>query len=245
MLSADDAELVRRLTGVDQVQPIDAMRENWPPPPASSAPARRGGRLVIYTPFAPAENYAVSRGEAVERRQGTGGRLLGPASVGRDELRAPAADAAGRRSAGPDARARRTAKREEPARDRPDPACLANRGARPGRGHEGDRARRLRVPPGRGGAVCVSGQRRAPGRLPVDHGGRHGQHPQHALLPEHGRAEGRRPGADGLRAGLSLLHERHRPHVAGQRHVHARTASAARASSWSIETRSSRASSLA
>jgi Xaa-Pro aminopeptidase len=65
VLSADDAELVRRLTGVDQVQPIEAMRENWPSPPASNAPARRGGRLVIYTPFAPAENYAVSRGEAV------------------------------------------------------------------------------------------------------------------------------------------------------------------------------------
>jgi Xaa-Pro aminopeptidase len=65
VLSADDAELVRRLTGVDRMQPIDAMRKNWPPPPASSAPAKRGGRLVIYTPFAPAENYAVSRGEAV------------------------------------------------------------------------------------------------------------------------------------------------------------------------------------
>ena len=65
VLSADDAALVARLTGVDQVQPIDAMRENWPPPPASSAPVMRGGRPVIYTPFAPAENYAVSRGEAV------------------------------------------------------------------------------------------------------------------------------------------------------------------------------------
>ena len=39
VLSADDAELVRRLTGVDQVQPVEAMRENWPPPAASSAPA--------------------------------------------------------------------------------------------------------------------------------------------------------------------------------------------------------------
>ena len=40
VLSADDAELVKRLTGVDQVQPIDAMRENWPPP---AARARRPG----------------------------------------------------------------------------------------------------------------------------------------------------------------------------------------------------------
>ena len=57
VLSADDVELVKRLTGVDQVQPVDAMRENWPAAPAT--------RVVIYTPFAPAENYAVSRHEAV------------------------------------------------------------------------------------------------------------------------------------------------------------------------------------
>jgi Xaa-Pro aminopeptidase len=62
VLSADDAELVKRLTGVDQVQPVEAMRENWPPPAAATGVR---GRQVIYTPFAPAENYAVSRGEAV------------------------------------------------------------------------------------------------------------------------------------------------------------------------------------
>ena len=63
VLSADDAEVARRLTGVDQVHPVEAMRENWPPPSAAP-PAGREARLVIYTPFAPAENYAVSRGEA-------------------------------------------------------------------------------------------------------------------------------------------------------------------------------------
>ncbi len=64
VLSADDAELVKRLTGVDQVQSVDAMRQDWPPAaaPVSGTPA---SRLVIYTPFAPAENYATSRGEAV------------------------------------------------------------------------------------------------------------------------------------------------------------------------------------
>ena len=61
VLSADDAELVKRLTGVDAVAPVDAMRENWPPA-AAAAPA--GSRPTIYTPFAPAENYATSRGEA-------------------------------------------------------------------------------------------------------------------------------------------------------------------------------------
>ncbi|MBI4472640.1 MAG: aminopeptidase P N-terminal domain-containing protein [Acidobacteria bacterium] len=65
VLSADDAELVKRLTGVDDVHPVETMRENWPPPDPA-APARGAGasRMVIYTPFAPAENYAMSRGEA-------------------------------------------------------------------------------------------------------------------------------------------------------------------------------------
>lgn len=70
VLSADDAELVKRLTGVNQVQPVEAMRENWPPNPAAvQARPQSGVRspepVRIYTPFAPAENYAVSRHEAV------------------------------------------------------------------------------------------------------------------------------------------------------------------------------------
>lgn len=70
VLSADDVDLVKRLVGVDAVLPVDAMRENWPPP-AAAAPTTGGGggggrapRMVVYTPFAPAENYAMSRGEA-------------------------------------------------------------------------------------------------------------------------------------------------------------------------------------
>ena len=62
VLSADDAVLVKRLTGVDRVEPVDAMRENWPPRPESVV--RSPESVRIYTPFAPAENYAVSRGEA-------------------------------------------------------------------------------------------------------------------------------------------------------------------------------------
>jgi Xaa-Pro aminopeptidase len=66
VLSADDAALVSRLTGVDQVLPVDAMRENWPPPATGASPGTgTASRLVVYTPFAPAENYATSRGEAV------------------------------------------------------------------------------------------------------------------------------------------------------------------------------------
>lgn len=66
VLSADDAALVSRLTGADQVLPVDAMRENWPPrATGASAATGSASRLVVYTPFAPAENYATSRGEAV------------------------------------------------------------------------------------------------------------------------------------------------------------------------------------
>jgi Xaa-Pro aminopeptidase len=87
VLSADDAQLVKRLTGVDEVQPLEAMRDGWPPPvqaatvelasgraagaagAAGGGGAGRGGRgganrVTMYTPFAPAENYAMSRGEA-------------------------------------------------------------------------------------------------------------------------------------------------------------------------------------
>ena len=67
VLSADDADLIKRLVGVDDVQPIDAMRDNWPlGPQATGRGGGRGGapRPVLYTPFAPGEGYAMSRGEA-------------------------------------------------------------------------------------------------------------------------------------------------------------------------------------
>ena len=50
-------------------------------------------------------------------------------------------------------------------------------------------------------------------------------------------AEGRRPGADGLRAGLSLLHERHRSRLAGQRQVHPAGSASCCSSSSSTATR--------
>lgn len=70
VLSAGTPELVMRLTGVDRVLSVDAMRQGWPPPATGATAAAGGGRgagagtPVIYTPFAPAENYAMSRGEA-------------------------------------------------------------------------------------------------------------------------------------------------------------------------------------
>ncbi len=63
VLSADDAELVKRLTGVDDVQPTSVMAQgNWP----AGGGGRRGGGpglQAIYAEFEPPEGYAQSRGE--------------------------------------------------------------------------------------------------------------------------------------------------------------------------------------
>lgn len=63
VLSADDVELVKTLTGVDDVQATLAMAQgNWP---AGGGSGRGGGpRLqAIYAEFEPPEGYAQSRGE--------------------------------------------------------------------------------------------------------------------------------------------------------------------------------------
>jgi Xaa-Pro aminopeptidase len=67
VLSADDAELVKRLTGVDEVKPVEAMAaDNWPIG-AAQTPSRREGAAptVIYAEHSPAEGAAQSRGELI------------------------------------------------------------------------------------------------------------------------------------------------------------------------------------
>ncbi len=63
VLSADDAELVKRRTGVDDVQPTTVLAQgNWP----GGGGGRRGGGpglQAIYAEFEPPEGYAQSRGE--------------------------------------------------------------------------------------------------------------------------------------------------------------------------------------
>jgi Xaa-Pro aminopeptidase len=61
VLSAEDADLVRRLTGVDEVKPVDAMTDpNWPlGPPAQGVRTR----APIFAEFSPAEAAGQSRGE--------------------------------------------------------------------------------------------------------------------------------------------------------------------------------------
>jgi Xaa-Pro aminopeptidase len=60
VLSADDAELVKQLTGVDEVASTEAMRGDF-----LRATGPRAPTLAIYTPFSPAEGAAQSRGELV------------------------------------------------------------------------------------------------------------------------------------------------------------------------------------
>lgn len=63
VLSAEDADLVTRLTGVDDVRPVDAMTDpDWPV--GRSAPGART-RPAIYAEFSPAEGAGQSRGELV------------------------------------------------------------------------------------------------------------------------------------------------------------------------------------
>ncbi len=63
VLSADDAELAKRLTGADEVLPLDATRiDGWP---LVGGPERPGARGIIYAEFSPAEAAGQSRGELV------------------------------------------------------------------------------------------------------------------------------------------------------------------------------------
>ena len=68
VLSADDADLVKRVSGVSEVQPLQAMTAaGWPL--VSGAADGRGGRgaapTAIYVEYSPAENLGQSRGELV------------------------------------------------------------------------------------------------------------------------------------------------------------------------------------
>lgn len=63
VLSAEDADQVKRLIGVDEVASTDALRGDFLAPQAGGA--ARFAAFDIYTPFSPAEGAAQSRGELV------------------------------------------------------------------------------------------------------------------------------------------------------------------------------------
>jgi Xaa-Pro aminopeptidase len=72
VLSADDVELVKRISGVDDVMPLEAMAATgWPVTMTAAGSGGRGGGgrgaafPAIYAEFSPAENQGQSRGELV------------------------------------------------------------------------------------------------------------------------------------------------------------------------------------
>jgi Xaa-Pro aminopeptidase len=72
VLSAEDAELVQRLSGVDEVRPLrDMVATGWPlvALPAAAQPEGGGRRgqpaVAIFAEFSPAENQGQSRGELI------------------------------------------------------------------------------------------------------------------------------------------------------------------------------------
>jgi Xaa-Pro aminopeptidase len=70
VLSAEDVELVKRITGVDEVKPLQEMAgTNWPviavDGGAGGGRGRGGQATAIYAEFSPAENQGQSRGELV------------------------------------------------------------------------------------------------------------------------------------------------------------------------------------
>ena len=72
VLSADDVELVKRVSGADEVASVEAMAIAGWPLATAAAPGAGGGRggrgavpPAIYAEFSPAENLGQSRGELV------------------------------------------------------------------------------------------------------------------------------------------------------------------------------------
>jgi len=68
VLSAEDVELVKRISGADQVLPLQQMVEtNWPlvAVKGSSGDGRSQPLAAIYAEFSPAENQGQSRGELI------------------------------------------------------------------------------------------------------------------------------------------------------------------------------------
>jgi Xaa-Pro aminopeptidase len=55
LLSAEDADLVKKLSGIDAVQPVELLLEDL------ARRGRAGGVRAVYTPFFPAEGLSMSR----------------------------------------------------------------------------------------------------------------------------------------------------------------------------------------
>jgi Xaa-Pro aminopeptidase len=65
VLAAEDADVVKRIAGVDEVRPLQEMiGTNWPLAAGAQTGGGRGG-AAIYAEFGPAENQGQSRGELI------------------------------------------------------------------------------------------------------------------------------------------------------------------------------------
>ncbi len=214
VISSSDAELVKQITGAAAVLSSKEMTEE------SMRNIAGGSGTILYTPFAPAEGNGQSRDEL--RSANTA--ITSDPWDGRPSREAhfqtllksrfPVAEI---RNLNPILDELRSVKSPREIALIRRASQLAGRGlieamksSRPGVfEYQLDAAAALRLPR----------RRRSPRRLSLDHRRRHGQHLEHALLPQHGRAQGRRPRLDGLRSGMRLLHQRRRTHVAGEREV--------------------------
>lgn len=64
IISADDADFVKRMVGVDEVKSTEDMQGNW------IGYGGRRSQLAVYVPFMPGEGYAESRGEILNANAG-------------------------------------------------------------------------------------------------------------------------------------------------------------------------------
>ena len=222
VLSAEDADEVKKLSGVDAVASTDVLAEQ-----IENRYARQGLR-VLYTPLAPAEGGSMSRDLALrftadaaadpfDGRPSREGNFTRPGPRALPVLR----------DQGPLPDARRAAPDQERAGARGDPQGHEARGPRDPREHAVGPAGPVRAGARRRRQVRLLPQRR-PGRRVLL---AHRQRPQRLLAAlQRRQAEdgGRRLPPDGLRPRLRLLHGRRHADVPGQREVLAVAARALR-----------------
>jgi Xaa-Pro aminopeptidase len=181
VLSAEDVDLVKRISGVDEAKPLAQMIEtNWP---LSNAPVGGGSQPspAIFAEFSPAENLGQSRGELVAAEtsrvndpwDGTGSRQRRFVEVLR--ARHPRAELRDLNPILDQMRSIKSAREIALVRRASQITGLglieAMRSTEPGVAeYQLDAA-----------AVRLSRQRRAARRLPVDYRERHRKHQQHAF----------------------------------------------------------------
>ena len=197
VISADDAELVKQITGVAAFSSAKEMTEEWMRQidrrrGHSDLHAVRAGRRQRPEPRRAA--HGATRPSTADPWDGRPSREAHFQTAAQDAISRRRRSATSRRFSTSFARSSRR------ARSRSIRRASAARRPRLDRGHEEHAAGRIRVSARRRGPLRLPRRRRAPRGLSLDHRRGHRQHLEHALLPQHGRAQGRRPGPDGFRS---------------------------------------------